>query len=336
MKSLARSFVWWPGMDKDLTTTVNSCDACQRTRHLPPTVPIQPWEWPKRPWARLHADYAGPFMGKMFLIVVDAHSKWLEVIPVSSTTSTTTIEHLRSLFSTHGLPEMLVTDNGTVFTSAEFTDFIQRNGIRHVTSAPYHPSTNGLAERAVQTFKEHIKRSTQGSLQSRISRFLPTYRNTPHSTTGVSPAELLLGRRPRTLFDLMLPDLSSRVQDKQANQKHHHDQHSQPHTLQVGDAVYVQVLPTNNTWVPGTIAKVLGPMSYLITLEDGTSVRRHIDHLRSRSATSDSQDTTTPPLDWTDFSSLPQTKSQAPPPPNPPTVELCRSSRISHPPDRYM
>ena len=221
--------------------------------------------------------------------------------------------------------------NGRSITSVEFTDFLQRNGIRHVTSAPYHPSTNGLAERAMQTFKEHIKRSTQGSLQSRISRFLPTYRNTPHSTTGVSPAELLLGRRPRTLFDLMLPDLSSRVQDKQANQKHHHDQHSQPHTLQVGDAVYVQVLPTNNTWVPGTIAKVLSPMSYLITLEDGTSVRRHIDHLHSRSATSDSQDTTTPPLDWTDFSSLPQTKSQAPPPPNPPTVELRRSSRISHP-----
>ena len=84
----------------------------------------------------------------------------------------------------------------------------------------------------MQTFKEHIKRSTQASLQSRISRFLLTYRNTQHSTTGVSPAELLLGRHPRTLFDLMLPDLSIQVQDKQANQKHHHDQHAQPRTLQ--------------------------------------------------------------------------------------------------------
>ena len=335
MKSLARSFVWWPGMDKNLTSAVNSCDACQRTRHLSPSVPIQPWEWPKRPWARLHADYAGPFMGKMFLIVVDAHSKWLEVIPASSATSTTTIEHLRSLFSTHGLPEMLVTDNGSVFTSAEFKDFLKRNGIRHVTSAPYHPSSNGLAERAVQTFKEHIKRSTQGSLQSRVSRFLLTYRNTPHSTTGVSPAELLLGRRPRTLFDLMLPDLSVRVQDKQATQKHHRDQHSKPRQLQVGDAVYVRVVPTNDTWVPGTIAKIIGPMSYVITLEDGTAVRRHIDHLRSRSVAPDSTNTTTPPLDWTDFSSLPQTTSH-PPLPNTPQGELRRSSRVSRPPDRYM
>ena len=106
--------------------------------------------------------------------------------------------------------------NGRSITSVEFTDFLQCNGIRHVTSAPYHPSTNGLAERDMQTFKEHIKRSTQASLQSRISRFLLTYRNTQHSTTGVSPAELLLGRHPRTLFDLMLPDLSIQVQDKQA------------------------------------------------------------------------------------------------------------------------
>ena len=114
------------------------------------TVPIQPWEWPERPWARLHADYAGQFLGKMFLNVVDAQSKWLETLTVSPATSTITIEHLRSLFATHGLPEMLVTDNRDVFTSAEFKQFVQRNGIHHVTSAP---SSNGLAERAVQTFK---------------------------------------------------------------------------------------------------------------------------------------------------------------------------------------
>ena len=87
----------------------------------------------------------------MFLIVVDAHSKWMGVKPVSSATSTATVEHLRSMFSIHGLPEMLITDNGSVFTSAEFKEFLNRNGIQHITSAPYHPASNGLAERAVQT-----------------------------------------------------------------------------------------------------------------------------------------------------------------------------------------
>ena len=76
MKSLARSFVWWPGMDHDLEAKVKSCQHCQITRHSPPPAPLHPWEWPQRPWVRIHVDYAGPFLGKMFLVVIDSHSKW--------------------------------------------------------------------------------------------------------------------------------------------------------------------------------------------------------------------------------------------------------------------
>ena len=152
-------------MDNDLEEKVKECFNCQSTRHRPPPAPLHPWEWPERPWSRLHADYAGPFLGKMFLIVVDAYSKWLEVIPVSSATSLSTIEQFRSLFS----------DNGTVFTSSEFEDFMKRNGIRHVKSAPYHPASNGQAERAVQTFKENMKKQSKDSLNTRIARFLFSY-----------------------------------------------------------------------------------------------------------------------------------------------------------------
>ena len=87
-------------MDNDLEKKAKSCFNCQSTRHRPPTAPRHPWEWPERPWSRLHADYAGPFM---FLIVVDAYSKRLEVIPVSSATSLSIIEQLRLLFSVHDL-----------------------------------------------------------------------------------------------------------------------------------------------------------------------------------------------------------------------------------------
>ena len=137
---------------------VASCDTCQKYRHSPPPAPLHPWEFPRGPWECLHADFAGPFMGKMFLLVIDAFSKWLEVKPLTTANSINTIEHLRSIFSTHGLPKMLVTDNGSQFTSAEFETFMQSNGIRHVKSAPYHPASNGLAERAVQVFKEGMKR----------------------------------------------------------------------------------------------------------------------------------------------------------------------------------
>ena len=158
MKSLARSYVWWPGMDKDLETKVAICSDCQRIRKSPPPAILHPWEWPTRPWARLHVDYAGPFMGKMFLVVVDAHSKWMNVVTTATATSRVTIKALRSIFSTHGLPELLVSDNGAVFTSEEFKVFLQRNGIRHRVSAPYHPASNGLAERAVQTLKQVLKK----------------------------------------------------------------------------------------------------------------------------------------------------------------------------------
>ena len=115
-------------------------------RHLPPTAPLQPWEWPQTPWVHLHADYTGPFLGQMFFIVVDAHSKWMEVKPTNTATTAATIHHLRSIFATHGLPEMIVTDNTSIFTSEEFKLFTKQNGIHHVTSSPYHPASNGLAK----------------------------------------------------------------------------------------------------------------------------------------------------------------------------------------------
>ena len=162
IKSLAHSYVRWSNMNADLEAKVRSCEQCQSS-HTPPAVaPLHPWEWPMRPWSRLHLNYALPFHGKMFLVLVDAYSKWIEVFPVQSATSILTIEKLRIAFATHGLPEKIVTDNGSVFTNAEFTEFTEKNGIRHIHTSPYHPASNGLAERAVQTFKHGVSWLKEG------------------------------------------------------------------------------------------------------------------------------------------------------------------------------
>jgi len=158
MKRIARTLVWWPGLDKEIEQQVHSCVECQINLPAPPSSPLQPWRWPTRPWTRLHADFAGPFLGSMFLVVVDAHSKWIEVHSLPSITAATTIQCFRRIFATFGLPEVIVTDNGSTFTSGEFQQFLRRNGIKHKRSPPYHPATNGLAERAVQTFKRGKKR----------------------------------------------------------------------------------------------------------------------------------------------------------------------------------
>ena len=99
MKAIARGYVWWSGIDQDIEELVKSCTSCQSVKAAPATAPLHPWVWLDAPWKRIHIDFAGPFLGKMFLIVVDAHSKWPEVVTMPSTTSQSTIDALCSMFS---------------------------------------------------------------------------------------------------------------------------------------------------------------------------------------------------------------------------------------------
>ncbi|XP_062297408.1 uncharacterized protein K02A2.6-like [Scomber scombrus] len=282
MKALARSYVWWPKLDKELEDMVKGCTTCQEHRNIPAPAPLHPWEWPDKPWSRLHVDYAGPFMEKMFFVLIDAHSKWMDVYPVNSATSATTIECLRTSFSNHGLPELLVCDNGTCFTSTEFKDFLSKNGIRHVTSAPYHAASNGLAERGVQTFKRMMKKCPEGTLTAKVARVLFSYRVTPHTTTGLSPAELLLGRKLRCTLDSIHPDLSRKVKERQERQINDHNKRAKERWFKTGDSVLTQNFSLGPKWIPGIIESVTGPVSYKVMLGDGRVVRRHVDQIHTR------------------------------------------------------
>ena len=116
---------------------VRSCVKCQAARNLPPVAPLYPWPFPDRPWSRLHnMDYAGPTDNHMLLVVVDAFSKWIEVFSVKSASSATTITKLRALFANHGIPESIVSDNGSPFTSTEMKEFLTANGVKQITSSP--------------------------------------------------------------------------------------------------------------------------------------------------------------------------------------------------------
>ena len=137
-------------------------------------------------------DYAGPFLGSMFLVIVGAHSKWIEVYNTGqASTGLVMVCKLRQVFVQHGLPDMVVSDNGPCFTSRVFSEFMRQNGIQHIKVAPYHPASNGLTERAVQTFKAGVKKMIVGTWKIRLVVFLFAYCTTPHTTTGVSPAKLL-------------------------------------------------------------------------------------------------------------------------------------------------
>ena len=282
MKSLARSHVWWPNIDRDIEACVRACECCQAIKQSIPLAPMQPWTWPERPWQRVHVDFAGPFLGKMFFLLMDAHSKWPEVYEMTSTTAQKTVDILRHIFAAYGLPEQLVSNNGPQFVAKEFEDFMLKNGIRHIRSAPYHPATNGLVERFVQSFKRAMEtgKNSGQTLQHRLSSFLLAYRSSPHSVTNVSPCSLFLQRELRTKLDLLRQTTEQIVRKKQEEQKEGHDKNTRERVFEQNDIVWASNFGVGERWVKGKIKQSSGPSSYLVELADGREWRRHIDHLR--------------------------------------------------------
>ena len=284
MKSLARLHVWWPSIDTEIET-VHNCSACQSTQnHQPPTT-SHPWVWPSRPWQSIHLDFAGPFWGHMYLLVVDTHSKWIEDVMVTSTTTEKTITELCKLIASFGLREQVVSDNGSRFTCSEFDTFMKFNGIKHILTAPYHPKSNGEAERAVQTFKNSLKaqKMEKGDVQTKLSQFLLCYHNTSNSTTGLTPAELLLKRKVCTRLDLLRPNVAERVSQKQASAKLNNDKKVSARDFELGESIFVENLVKQEQpkWIPGTIIERMGSVMYCVQV--GEQIwRRHADQLRAR------------------------------------------------------
>ena len=275
MKATARNYVWWPGIDRDVESVCRSCPHCNHARHAPPATSHK-WNDPSGPWQRVHIDFAGPLDNYYFLIVVDAFSKWPEVFRMKEATAGATISNLRTLFTRLGLPRIIVSEDGPQFSSREFATFLQANGIRHFCSAPYHPQSNGLAERFVQTFKRAYAAGA-GEPQIRIDRFLFKYRASVNATTGVTPAQLLLGRNLRTCLDLLRPDPADNDIPPAP---------AMPLRYSNGDTVWFRdYRKARATWSAGSIKAAKGSVMYWVEPEEGTDcVIRHQNQLRRRDA----------------------------------------------------
>ena len=243
---------------------------------------ITPLAAAKKLWSRVHVDYAGPLLGSMFLVIVDAHSKWIEVYNTGqASTGLVTVYKLRQAFVQHELPDAVVLDNGHCFTSRVFSEFMRQNGIQHIKVAPYHPAFNGLAERAVQTFKAGIKKMIVDTLEDWNSGFMFAYRTTPHTATGVCSAELLMGRK-LTRLDLVRPGLEERVIDRQARQKEGYDRKARDRVLQTGDTIYARNHNKGAIWIPAKIVEATRPLSFRRQLADQMIIRKHQDQIRHR------------------------------------------------------
>lgn len=282
MQSLAKLHVYWPKINADIIREIERCNSCQQSRQNDRNAPLHPWGISPEPWSRLHLDFAGPFEGKMWMILIDSYTHWLEIIPMKNITSISTLDALRVIFARFGLPKFLVTDNGPQLTSSEFEDFCIENGITHIKTTPYHPKSNGLAERTVRTFKERMRASSPSLDQFlRLQNFLFSYRNTVRRSTKRTPSQLMFGRHLRSRFDLLKPDVTKNMELEQINQKRNHDLTavSQQYFAE-GDTVWVNK-PLEKGSLPGQVVKQTGPLSYVVNI-DGISRRKHCDQMRKR------------------------------------------------------
>ena len=286
MKTLARSYVYWPLINSEIEQLASTCRSCGKHGKSLPSLTEHPWTKPTMPWQRVHIDYAGPFFNKMWLVVYDAYTRWPEVIKMNKdTTSAATIRALRDIFSRNGLPFVTVSDNGTNFTSEEFEKFLSSNNIRHLKTGTYHPKSNGCCERFVGTFKSTMKRMYEDDkdIDKNLANFLIRYRNTPHSVTGTPPAEAMFKRSLRSRLHQITPLDQQKVESMDIDKEQAILDSSRVRNRQfeVQQDVYVQ--PTaKDTWREGVIEKRLGSSNMYEVQFDGRKAVKHADHIKKR------------------------------------------------------
>ena len=186
----ARQSVWWPGLSTQLEELVKTCKTCcihQQQR----AEPLIPSELPELPWLKVGTDLF-EWKNCNYLLIVDYYSRFIEVALLSKTTAQEVIRHTKSIFARHGIPELVISDNGPQYSSDAYEQFSKEYQFQHETSSPYFPQSNGEAERAVKIVKDMLKRKSDPYLA------MLAYRSTPIQGGQYSPAELLMNRILRT------------------------------------------------------------------------------------------------------------------------------------------
>ena len=145
-KQRARDVLFWPQMGNDIEQVVSKCRIClecQPSNQREPMISEKP---ATRPW---ESTDLFKWEGEDYLLVVDSYSHFIEIARLSSTTSQTVVTHTKSIMACHGIPKTVKSDNGPQYTAEEYKKFSKEWGFHHVTTSPYHPQANGLAEKSV-------------------------------------------------------------------------------------------------------------------------------------------------------------------------------------------
>ncbi|XP_018403988.1 PREDICTED: uncharacterized protein K02A2.6-like [Cyphomyrmex costatus] len=284
---MARDSVFWSGMTKDITECVQQCQACQKIQNDNMQEPIHLQESPNRPWSQVASDIFH-VKGQDYLVIADAYSGFFDFVKLSNLHSTTIIKACKIWFSTHGIPDILLTDNGRQFTSEEFRTFTKQWQFQQRLSSPNFPRSNGLAERYVQEAKKLLKKCMEEG--SDIQLALLHHRNTPRDNLG-SPVQRLMSRRTKTLLPvnqkLLHPKIIPNVQQKLKIIRKEEKEYADANKRKIPEFKRGERILFRNEkqcWIPATIVKKTPkPRSYIIKTTDGRQLRRNswfLKHLK--------------------------------------------------------
>lgn len=356
----ARSTVFWHGMSSEVETYIKQCAVCQKTARAPNTEELLMKPVPNFPWQRVATDLF-EMEGKVYCLIADSYSGFFDFKKLDHPSSYSVIEYLKDTFATHGIPDILESDNGPQYNSRLFREFARQWKIHHITSSPHYPKSNGLSERYVQEAKSVLRRTNLDKSDYRLA--LLNYRNTPRSDIP-SPAERLFGRPTRHLIPLHPMQRLPRESYSEVLRKRREEYarfkttgYKSP-AMKVGDKVRLK--QSHRNWIQGEIAdKLKAPRSYLVKTPDGNILRRNAEAVQPTKAvilperefavrpSFSPPSSPSHPLEMSNPSRVPQQPARGPMPvtapapeqPRPPSPSVSptmrtRSGRAVRPPDR--
>lgn len=289
-KRRARDVMFWPGMARDVERVVRRCAACALHAPRPRRQPLALHDVPAAPWHKLASDIF-EYRRKRYIILVDYFSNFVEVEELTGMSSRNIIRFMKSQFARHGIPAELVTDNGPAYSSSEFKRFMHEWEVRHITSSPHYPQSNGKSERTVQTVKNMLKKCIDSGQDFNLS--LLNLRSTPRNGLD-SPAQMLMGRRIKTKLPITMELLTKPV-DNQLNyqslmaQKYkgkcQHDRSAKSlKQINLGDKV--TLVSNGQRKLVTIVARATEPRSYIVEDENGNRYRRTRSQLVLRTSSS--------------------------------------------------
>jgi hypothetical protein len=296
----AKQSVYWPGMVQQIKDLIATCASCLRFANNQQRMPLLPHAVPELPWNKLAMDIL-EFKGRSYLVVVDFYSHYPELRLLAGKTAKDVIMALKSVFAVHGVPVEVIADN-MPFNSALLKQFAAEWSFTITTASPHFPSSNGMAERYVQTVKQFLKKAEDNATD--VYQSLLAYRQTPIAGLPFSPAEMLFSRCIRgplpytdTILSPMVVPAKQLLEQRQRDQKQRYDRGARNmEPLEDGASVMIRT-PADQEWTRGTVVtRAPQPRSYIVETDKG-QLRRTRAHLKPITTTtgSDSTEPNVPP-----------------------------------------